>query len=179
MKWILVVVGALALLVGLVALVGMFLPREHRAAARARLRAPPAEVFALLADVERFPRWRASVKSVQLRAPIDGRPAFVEDSQHGRVTYAVEQSEAPARLVLRIADDDLPYGGTWTFALVPEGPPGSETGTLLTITEDGFVRSVLFRALARFVFGHHATMEAYLVDLGRALGEEVSPERVE
>jgi uncharacterized protein YndB with AHSA1/START domain len=175
MKWILIVAAGLVLLVGLVVLVGLFLPREHRATTRVRLRAEPSAVFALLSDVERFPSWRSDVKSVRRIEPLGGRPAFVEDSKHGKITYAVEASEPPRRLVQRIADDSLPYGGTWTFALAPDG----ETGTLLAITEDGFIRPALFRTLARFVFGYHATMESYLADLGQALGETVTPERVE
>lgn len=175
MKWILIVAGALALLVGLVALVGVFVPRGHRATTSARFRAAPSAVFALLSDPERFPSWRSDVKAVRRIEPIDGRPAFVEDSRHGTITYAIEASEPPRRLVQRIADDSLPYGGTWTFSLSPDG----DTGTLLTITEDGFIRPAIFRALARFVFGYHATMQAYLVGLGKALGESVTPERME
>lgn len=190
MKWIAIVLGALALLVGLLALVGALLPREHRSSVRVRLRAAPGAVFARLADADAYPRWRPDVKAVRRVAPIDGREAWVEDSKHGEIAYAVEAREPPLRQVLRIADDSLPYGGTWTFALAPwsgggadaagsAASEGSQVGTLLTITEDGFVRNVLFRALARFAFGHHATMEAYALALGRSFGEEVTPERVE
>ena len=77
----------------------------------------------------------------------------------------------PSRLVTRIADEELPFGGSWTFELRPDG-----AGTLLTITERGFVKNVIFRALARYVFTHHRTLEQYLRTLGRRFGVEVKPE---
>lgn len=174
MKWFLIVAGALVLLVALLFVVGTFLPREHRATSRATFRARADTLFKLLADVEAYPAWRPDVKSVRRLEPQDGKPAFVEESKHGTVRYVVEASEPPARLVTRVDDDTLPYGGTWTFALTPSG-----TGTTLAITEDGFVDPALFRVLARFVFGHHATMEQVLADLARKLGETVTVERVE
>jgi len=57
------------------------------------------------------------------------------------------------------------------YELRPDG-----AGTLLTITERGFVKNVIFRALARYVFTHHRTLEQYLRTLGRRFGVEVKPE---
>lgn len=173
-RLVLLVVGGLCALVAVVALVGACLPREHRAAVRARFAADPERVYALIADVEGFPSWRADVRAVREIEPRGGRPAFVEEGRHGSVTYAVTADEPPRRRVLAIADEDLPYGGTWTFELASEG-----AGTTVTVTEDGFVRPVLMRPIARFVLGYHATMEAWLRDLGGALGEDVTVERVD
>lgn len=74
--------------------------------------------------------------------------------------YEIVEQVPPRRLVTRVADPDLPYGGTWTFELAPEAP-----GTRLTITERGQVHNPIFRVLARFVFGYAATMESYLDEL--------------
>lgn len=173
MRWVWLALAALVALVALLWLVGSFLPREHRATCRATFRTTPEALFAVLADVDAYPSWRA-VKSVRQVEPIAGKPSFVEESSDGPVRYAIEQSDPPRRLVLRIADDTLPFGGTWTFELAP----GAD-GTTLSITEDGFVKPALFRVLSRFVFGHHATMEGYFASLARKLGEEVRVERVE
>lgn len=70
----------------------------------------------------------------------------------------------PRLLVTRIADSDLPFGGSWTFELEPEG-----AATRLTITENGEVYNPFFRFMARFVFGHEGTARAYLEDLRRRL----------
>ena len=173
MKWVVIVGAALVLLAGLVLVVGSLLPREHRATCRATFRASAETLFALLADVDGYPGWR-EVKSVRHVEPIGGKPAFVEETKFGPVRYAIETKEAPRRLVLCIADDSLPYGGTWTFALAPEG-----NGTTLSITENGFVKPALFRVLARFVFGYHSSMEQYLASVAKKVGETVTVERVE
>ena len=43
-------------------------------------------------------------------------------------------------------------------------------GTALRITEDGEVYNPLFRFMSQFVFGHHATVDTFLTDLGRKFG---------
>lgn len=174
MKIALMIAGGLVLLVLVLMLIGSLLPREHRATCRATFRASAATIYAVVADIGAYPAWRAGVKSVRLVDPLGGKPAFVEESSQGEILFVIEADEPPLRRVLRIADDSLPYGGTWTFALTP-----SDTGTALAITEDGFVEPALFRVLARYVFGHHATMEQYLTSLTEKLGETVTVERVE
>jgi hypothetical protein len=69
-------------------------------------------------------------------------------------------------LVVRIADPKLPFGGTWTYEIAPI-PKGSS----LRIREDGEVYNPLFRFLSRFVFGHSATIDAYLKSLAKKFGE--------
>jgi hypothetical protein len=70
--------------------------------------------------------------------------------------------------VSRIANDDLPFGGKWTYLLEPDG-----AGTKLSITEDGFVKPALFRFLSRFVFGHTSTLDGYLRALAERHGESI------
>ncbi len=60
-------------------------------------------------------------------------------------------------LVVRIADLDLPFGGTWTYEIAPVAG-----GSTLTITEDGEIYNPIFRVMSRFVFGYESTMAAYL-----------------
>jgi hypothetical protein len=50
---------------------------------------------------------------------------------------------------------------------------------VLTITERGQISNPVFRFMARYVFGYHATMQEYLASLGRKFGEPVDFERVE
>ena len=57
----------------------------------------------------------------------------------------------PPERVTRIADESLPFGGSWTYRVV-----GNEKGCTLTIREDGEVYNPLFRFMSRFVFGHIA-----------------------
>jgi hypothetical protein len=80
--------------------------------------------------------------------------------------------DPPRRLIGRIADPSLPFGGSWTYDVVREG-----AGSRVMITEDGVVRNPVFRFMSRFVFGHHATQEAYLRALGRKFGHDATPVR--
>ena len=74
-------------------------------------------------------------------------------------------------MVTRITDTDLGYAGKWTYVFAAEG-----RDTRLTITEDGEVSNVIFRFLSRYAFGHTATIDAYLTNLGRHFGENVTPQ---
>ena len=48
-------------------------------------------------------------------------------------------------------------------------------GTRLKITENGTISNLLFRFMARFLFGYTATLETYLIDLGAEFGEQTRP----
>lgn len=78
----------------------------------------------------------------------------------------VEIFDPPRRMCTRVLDDDIPFGGTWTWELSPE-----EGGCRVRITEEGFVESAVLRYLARAA-GHGVTMEEHLKALGQRLGEQ-------
>src|ERR1041385_4797941 len=91
MKWIGMVVGALAVIVGAVAVIGAALPRGHRSTRRARLRQKPEAIYAAVAGP---PDWRSDVKEFGTLPDQDGRKRFWELSQGQRITYEiVERSE--------------------------------------------------------------------------------------
>ncbi|MFL5579799.1 MAG: SRPBCC family protein [Gemmatimonadaceae bacterium] len=164
MRPVLAVVGVLVGLVTLVVivalLVGRALPVRHRVSREARFAAPPAAVFAAITDVERFPEWRTGVTRVERVEDEGGRRRWRETSGGDAILYEVASEVPDERLVTRIADPSLPFGGTWTFELRPDG-----RGTRLTITEDGEVYSPLFRFASRYVMGHDRTIATYLKDL--------------
>ena len=162
-------VGAVIAVVAIVALVGWSLPVKHRATRAVTVPAKPEEVFQLITDVERFPSWRPSVKRVERHASESGRDRFREETSDGTITYVVDESVQSRRLVTRIDDKSLPFGGRWIYELTPTG-----NGTRLQITEEGEVYNPIFRALSRYVFGHSATIERYLEDVGRKYGAEVT-----
>jgi hypothetical protein len=170
-----VVIGVLVLLVAVVALIGMTLPQDHVAARTVRVRQTPEEVFAIISDVEKVPTWRADITRVEILPSDNGSMLFREHGSDA-VTYRVEASEPPRRRVVRIADANLPYGGTWTYDVTPAAPPSAAPLTQITITERGEVYNPIFRFMSRFVFSHHATIDAYLIALGKKLGEPVTPE---
>jgi len=157
MRWILFVAIGLAAILVLIVVVGYLLPKGHVANRSATFAAPPDAIWAAITEVEKFPSWRGDVKTVTRLPDREGRMTWVEEGRSGRITLAVARSQPPKQLVLRIADPDLPFGGTWTYDLAPA--PG---GTTLSITENGEIYNPIFRFMAKFVFGYEATMASYL-----------------
>ena len=163
-KWLLIIAASLIGLVVLTALVGMFLPKGHRASRTVTFPAPPAAVFATITDVARYPEWRTDVTKVEVM-PDDGNGLlFREYGKQGAIAMRVEASERDSRLLVRIADSSLPFGGTWTYILKPAGK-----GTELTITEDGEIYNPIFRVMSKIVFSPYATIDAYMEGLRKRL----------
>jgi hypothetical protein len=130
MKIALIILGTLVVVIIVVALIGAMLPKAHTATRSALIRKQPRDVYAIIRELASTPE------------------------------YEIVEDVPPQRLVGRIADKSLPYGGSWTYVL--EGAP---EGTRLTITENGEVYNPIFRFLSKFVFGHTKTMDDYLASL--------------
>jgi hypothetical protein len=166
MKIVLIVVGVLALLVAGVAVTGAMLPKRHVATRSATFEANPEKLFALIAGNQ---DWRPDVKSCELITGDGGKQFQRETSRHGQtILYELQGSGPPLAIQRRIATQNLPYGGTWTFSLVP-----ANGETLVRITEDGEVYNPIFRFVSKFVMGQTATQDAYLKAMGKAVGEDV------
>lgn len=148
MKWIWIVLGTLAAIVALVVIIGALLPVKHVASRRARFNKPPEQVWSAM-----------STGTSQAQ--------FKQDD----VNYEVTELVPNRKLVTRIADRNLPYGGSWVYEITPDGG-----GSVLRITENGEVYNIIFRFVSRFIMGHTATIDAGLRDLGKKLGEETKIE---
>lgn len=166
MKWLILTVAAPVLLIVVMVFIGALLLRDHLATRTATFRQTPDTVFAVVRDFAALPTWRSGLSAVELLPARDGVVSYREHSRHGAASYVVREELIGERLVVEIADEDLPYGGRWIFTF-----RATACGTELRITEEGFVKNVLFRFLARFVFGHASTVEIYLTDLAKKFGE--------
>jgi uncharacterized protein YndB with AHSA1/START domain len=167
MKYTLIVLAALVALALVVVAVGAMLPVQHVASRQVTLRQPAAKVFALINDPAAFPSWRSKVKTVEILPERGGHRVFRETGGDGVILFEVDSVIPNERLVVRIADRSLPFGGKWTYELIPAGD-----STTLRITEDGEVYNPLYRFVSRFVLGHHATIDQYLREVARRFGEE-------
>jgi polyketide cyclase/dehydrase/lipid transport protein len=165
-----VVVG-LVLLVGIMALIGSRLPKNHVASRSIFLRKSPQDVYAVIRDFASMPKWRADVKQVDVEGPPGGPVYFREVSKHGTINYELIEDVPAQRMITRIRDTDLGFGGQWTYTVAPENG-----GTRVTIREDGEVSNVLFRFMSRYVFGQTSTIETYLTSLANNFGEQSLPE---
>lgn len=159
-KWLLGIPGVLIAAVLLAMAVGLFLPETHTATVSVQITAPPDSVWAAITSIDDFPAWRPGIERVERLPGRAGRPVWRETGTYGTITFEEVAADPPYRLVTRIADEDQPFGGTWTWTLEPEGG-----GTRVTITEEGEIYNPFFRFMARFVFGYERTMREYLEGL--------------
>jgi uncharacterized protein YndB with AHSA1/START domain len=150
-----------------VAFIGWTLPVAHRVSRSVTVRAPNESVYVLVSDVERAPTWRSRVSRVEMLPSVDGRSSFREIGKDGSISYVVEEAVPAQRLVTRISDRSLPFGGRWIFEMSP-----AADGTALRITEEGEVYNPIFRFVARFILGHESTIRAYLEDVERHFNRE-------
>lgn len=163
----LIALGVLAALVAVVLVTGTLLPVGHQASRRVQLRQPPQAVWDTVTDVEALPTWRPGVTRVERLPEEAGRMRWREYDRHNKITFEVAEAIAPTRLVTRIADPNLPFGGTWTYEIVP-----SPEGCTITVTEHGEVYSPFYRFVSRFIIGHTATLDRNLKALARQFGED-------
>jgi hypothetical protein len=118
MKIALLCIAAIIVLIAGVALIGAMLPQRHVASRSALFHASPERLFALISGAQ---DWRPDVRSCELLTQ-DGRSYQREISQRGEtILYEIVQSQPPLAIQRRIATPNLPYSGTWTFALEPMG----------------------------------------------------------
>jgi uncharacterized protein YndB with AHSA1/START domain len=168
-----IVAVLLAVVVGLGLLVvvgGSLLPVKHVATVTAPVPASPEQVWQTLTNVAAYPKWRGDVTSVEMLPTDSGHVAWREAGKGGTISYVIDQADAPRRLVTRITDKSLPFGGKWEYVVTADG-----TGSRVEITEHGEVYNPVFRFVSRFIMGHTATASAYLKSLGARFGAKVEP----
>ena len=138
-----------------------WLPVSHTAERSAEVSAPAERVWEALTNVGAFPLWRPDVTSVDQLPDQTWR----EHGENGVITYRVTAADPPSRLVVRIVDQSLPFGGEWEYHVVPGR---------VSITERGEIYNPFFRFMSRFVFGQTAGIEAYLWALKRRVESQPS-----
>jgi hypothetical protein len=169
MKIALIILGALVLLVIVVVGIGATLPKRHVSTRSAQFNASPEKLFALIAGPQ---NWRPDVAKCEDIPDASGRHLQRETSKRGEVmTYELLNIDPPHSIQRKIATPNLPYSGSWTFVLTPV-----EGGTSVRVTEDGEVYNPVFRFVTRFILGETATIDAYLKAMGKATGQDVTPQ---
>lgn len=167
MYWILGIVGILVLAGIIVFVIGSFLPEDHVASKTLTLRQPPEKVWQVISDFANQPKWNPEMKSVERLPDRNGHAVWQEEMSGMKIPLETLETEAPKKLVRRIASEDLGFGGDWEYIITPT----IEGGSQLTITERGKVPNALFRFMSKYVFGHTATMEKYMTALAGKFGE--------
>lgn len=160
------VFAAIGLALGVCYVAGSRMPREHRSFVAATLPASRAAVWAAITDYAAIPGWWPAVKAVRTERRADGTEVTWFRDAHGNQTpYTTAESRPRERLVRVIATDRMIFGGKWTYELsdVPGG------GTLLALTEDGWIDPPVVRAIARWFVGLDATQRDFIANLQKHL----------
>ena len=170
MKIVLVLVLGLIGAAGIALLVfyiaGSRMPREHRSQMKATFPADRATVWDAINDFDGMPGWWPAVKSVRIERLTDGTVITWNKDAHGNeVPFKTTVLQPQQKLVRMIASTDQPFGGTWTFDLAD----ASGGGTVLTLTEDGWIGPPFYRAVAQWVIGLDATQKDFMAHLGKHL----------
>jgi Polyketide cyclase / dehydrase and lipid transport len=161
-----VVAGCVVLLVLTVVVTGALLPKAHIASRAAAFNATPERLFALIAGPQ---NWRPDVVHYEVLPESAGHEMVRETTRNGEtVAYEILDRNPPESIQRRIVTKNLPYSGTWTYTLQPDG-----ARTVVRITENGEVYNPIFRFVSRFVIGHSRTIDDYLRALGKATGQKV------
>src|SRR5580765_4619035 len=123
LHWILIVVGSLVAIVLVIVIIGLLLPRAHVASRTVRYNQPPEVVFDAITDWRSFPNWRQGLR-VSQRAGEGGRTSWVEIAGRNEIPLEVLESSSPTKLVVKVAGQSLPFGGTWTYQIQPTSDGG-------------------------------------------------------
>lgn len=172
MKWVVIVVAGVAALVAIVVLIGALLPREHVATSTVTIRQPPETVWAVVSDLGGVAAWWPELRRAERLPDKDGRPVWRHEMKNGfAMALVVAQAEAPRRLVTQIdAPPGAAFGGSWIYEIGP-----ADGGSRVSVTERGWIANPIFRFMSHVIFGYYGTLDGYVTQLGKRLGQEVTP----
>jgi len=169
MKWVLIVVGGIVGLIGLMALVGAFVSRDHRATSTISLRQSPDSVWKVVRDLGNITSWWPAMQKAERLPDRNGHEVWRQKMSGFDVPIIVLESSPPRKLVTQIDPTaGGAFGGTWTYELAADA-----TGTRISVTETGWISNPMFRFMSRFLFGYYGSLDKYLEALGKRFGETV------
>ncbi|HRN52216.1 MAG TPA: SRPBCC family protein [Gemmatimonadaceae bacterium] len=151
-------------------LFGRRLPREHVVTSSIVLVTEADTVFRLIRNIEASPSWWSDVKSVERIA--GARRESWRQSLGASGTIEIEVSGVTSGRAMEVTilnAEEQGWGGTWYYE-VADTPAGTE----VTITEEGFVDSPIFRTLMQ-LRGKYRTIDSFLSSLGAHFGESATP----
>jgi uncharacterized protein YndB with AHSA1/START domain len=170
MKLIKILLSLLLCLLGIVALAygaGYFLPAKHTASRSVELKATPETVFNTVADIKNALSWRTSLQEIKMLPASDGMESWTEVQKGGdTISFRMKSKTPPSRIEIEVINDSN-FGGVWVGTFEPT----ASGGTRVTFTENGEIYNPLFRTMAKLFFDMGATLEQYLGELSRKLGE--------
>jgi uncharacterized protein YndB with AHSA1/START domain len=102
MKWVLIILGGFLGLFVLMALIGAFVSRDHRATSTVTLHQPPDSVWTVVRDLGGVPAWWSAVKESARQPDKHGQEVWRQKMSGWDVPLIVIESAPPRRLVTQI-----------------------------------------------------------------------------
>jgi uncharacterized protein YndB with AHSA1/START domain len=171
MKWVLIVMGSFAALFAVMAIIGLFVARGHRATSTILLRQSPDSIWKVVRDLGNIPSWWPAMQTVERLPDRDGHEVWRQKMSGFEVPIIVQESSPPTRLVTEIDPAARgAFGGTWTYELTAES-----AGTRVSVTEAGWISNPIFRFMSRFLLGYYGSLDKYLQALAARFGEKAHP----
>ena len=97
MKWILIVVGVIAGLIALIAIIGPLMPKSHTASRSTVINKSPEVLWQAITDFAAFPQWRTDIKNVEALPDREGHKVWREDGKNGMLTLETIEASPPSR----------------------------------------------------------------------------------
>ena len=170
MVWVVLAIGAVVVASVLVAVIGSLLPKAFAISRMASFNRPQADLWKLISDIDGQVSWRSDLRRVERLPNRNGREVWQETDNRGQsLTLETVQSLAPQRLDRRTADQNSQFSGRWTYEIAEFGEV-----TSLTITEESETYNPMVRFVSRVITGPSATIDEYLLSLGKELGVDVT-----
>ncbi len=169
MKWILRILSILIILFVLAFAIGFALPVNSEHTRTITLKQTPEAIFAVLADVQRFPEWNRNLQKIEMLPPTDGKETTRQTFKGNVVmTIVTSASNPPKHLVRSMGDVGGPFVGSWTYEIAP-----TAEGSDVMLKEHSEIKNPFFRVMI-CIFGPTKYMDEHLVDLAKRLGETVA-----
>ena len=165
MKTALKLLALCALAVFVMVVIGAGLASRHTITRRMSYPAPPERVWSALLSIRQLPVDRSDLRAVD-QGTATPPPEAIEVAGTP-VRIEIETFHPPRELVVRTAEPDVSYGGTWTFVLEIE----TAQFTRLTVTEDAEVRGRLLRFAVRLLGQDDVLIEGIFRAVRRKLAE--------
>jgi len=150
-------------------IMGLLQPVKHSVTRSIHLHQPPATVFAVLTNTAALPTWSTTVQTVEPLPDSDGKPTFRVTMKWGHLQMLMTQLKtvAPTQLVIRMARENGPILGTWTYQLTADNNGGCN----IALTEEGELKNPFLRAIA-WLRGSDTNIKQTLRDLAQKIHQK-------
>ena len=157
----------LVLLTGLVALIGVFLPKQYDVARMVTIPKDVSEVWRDVSDPSRMRGWRKDLRRVLGGRDRHGNISWVEVGWMSRRKVEVMKMQRGVGWVARADDGLFPVKARLQLRI-----QGGGSMTMVELREQGVIRSPFVRFLAKFVIGTAVHVNATLGQLAAHHGAD-------